>query len=217
MDKDSGRRGGVDSTPVSFLFFPWMVDHEITLLLEELEAGRRDALDELIVRLYPEIREIAARHMSRERQNHTLQPTALVNEAYIKLIGRREPKWASRAHFLGAASQVVRRVLVEHARARGREKRGGPVRMVTLPSELAGGAAVDLDLVALDEALDRLSEENPEERAVVELRFFGGMSAAEVARVLRTSTRTVERRWAYARAWLFRELERGVGREPLPE
>lgn len=194
-----------------------MAEHEITLLLQKLEAGQREALDELVARLYPEIREIASRHMSGERRGHTLQPTALVNEAYVRLLARREPKWESRAHFLGAASQVIRRVLVEHARARKRRKRGGQVVMVTLPSELGGGSAVDLDLVALDEALDRLGREDPEDRAVVELRFFGGMSAQEIARALRTSTRTVERRWAYARAWLFRELNAGSGGAPVPE
>jgi RNA polymerase sigma factor (TIGR02999 family) len=194
-----------------------MAEHEITLLLRKLEAGQREALDELVARLYPEIREIAARHMRRERRGHTLQPTALVNEAYVRLLGRREPSWESRAHFLGAASQVIRRVLVEHARARNRYKRGGEVCLVTLPSELGGGADVDLDLVALDEALDRLGREDPDERAVVELRFFGGMSAQEIARALRTSTRTVERRWAYARAWLFRELNPGADGAPAPE
>ncbi len=163
-------------------------------------------MDRLLPLLYQEIREIAACHMSRERRDHTLQPTALVHEAYLRLVDRKQSSWENRAHFLGAASQVIRRVLVEHARARKRVKRGGGMFLVTLPRELAGGEMADLDLIALDRALERLGKEDPDERAVVELRFFGGMSVPEIAKALNTSTRTVERRWTFAKAWLFREL-----------
>jgi RNA polymerase sigma factor (TIGR02999 family) len=190
-----------------------MGEHDVTMLLQAIGKGDRSAMDRLVPLLYDEIREIAARHMARERKDHTLQPTALVNEAYMRLIDRREPDWENRTHFLGVASQVIRRVLVEHARARNRDKRGGGALMVTLSEGLAGGPAVDLDILALDRALDKLGESDPDERQVVELRFFGGMSVPEVAKVLGVSTRTVERRWTYARAWLFRELKGGGEQE----
>jgi RNA polymerase sigma factor (TIGR02999 family) len=186
-----------------------MVQRDVTVLLQAIRKGDPDAMDRLMPLVYPEIRKLAARHMDRERRNHTLQPTALVNEAYLRLVDRREASWESRAHFLGAASQVIRRVLVEHARARNREKRGGGALRVTLAEEPAGGASVDLDVLALDQALDRLGEEHPAERQAVELRFFGGLSIPEAAEVLGVSTRTVERRWTFARAWLFRELRDG--------
>jgi RNA polymerase sigma factor (TIGR02999 family) len=184
-----------------------MGEHDVTALLRALNDGDRDAMDRLIPLLYQEIREIAAHHMGMERRDHTLQPTALVNEAYLRLAGSKTSNWESRAHFLGAASRVIRRVLVEHARSRNRLKRGGGQQLVTLPREIAGDEGIDLDLLALDRALQRLGEEDPEEKEVVELRFFGGMSVPEIARVLGVSPRTVERRWSYARAWLFRELE----------
>ena len=184
-------------------------EHDVTLLLQAIGNGEREAMDRLIPMVYPAIRELAARQMAGERRAHTLQPTALVNEAYLRLVDRREPSWENRAHFLGAAAQIIRRVLVEHARARNREKRGGGALKVTLSEELPGGLAMDLDILALDEAMERLGEEHPEERQAVELRFFGGLSVPEAARVLGVSTRTVERRWTYARAWLFRELRDG--------
>lgn len=186
-----------------------MGEHDVTILLRQISDGDRAALDRLIPLVYDEIRAIASRHMSRERRDHTLQPTALINEAYLRLVDRRDPSWENRAHFLGVASQVIRRVLVEHARFRGREKRGGRVLKVTLSEELAGGPARDLDFLVLDGALDELGEEYPEEKQVVELRFFGGMSVSEAAEMLDVSPRTVERRWTFARAWLFRQLRDG--------
>jgi len=124
----------------------------------------------------------------------------------LRLAGDPQADYQDRAHFLGAAARVIRRVLVEHARARGRQKRGGNALVVSLTTDLSGGDPVDLDILALDEALDALGAEFPEERQTVELRFFGGLSVPEVAAVLAISTRTVERRWTFARAWLFREL-----------
>jgi RNA polymerase sigma factor (TIGR02999 family) len=191
-----------------------MRDHDVTALLEAINSGQKGAVDRLVPLLYSEIRKIAAHHMSGERKDHTLQPTALVHEAYLRLLGSREPNWENRAHFLGAASRVIRRVLVDHARAKNRVKRGGGQFLVTLPRELAGSDAIDLDLIALDRALDLLEQEDPEEKAVVELRFFGGMSVPEIAKALGVSTRTVERRWSYARAWLFRELQGDQGESP---
>lgn len=183
-----------------------MNDHDVTILLRAISDGDRSALDDLIPLVYDEIRQIAARHMSRERRDHTLQPTALVNEAYLRLVQRNEPNWESRAHFFGVASQVIRRVLVEHARSRGRQKRGSNPLMVTLSEELVGGPAMNMDILALDRALDQLAVEHPEEKQVVELRFFGGLSVPEAATLLDVSPRTVERRWTFARAWLLREL-----------
>jgi RNA polymerase sigma factor (TIGR02999 family) len=191
-----------------------MGNDDVTMLLRAIGEGDREALDRLIPLVYPELRALAARQMNRERKDHTLQPTALVNEAYLRLVDRREPSWESRAHFLGAASQVIRRVLVEHARARKREKRGGDALKVTLSDDPAGDGGFDLDLLALDEALDHLGEEHPDERRAVELRYFGGLSVPEAAKVLGVSTRTVERHWTFARAWLFRELGRGAGSNP---
>ncbi len=187
-----------------------MAEHDVTILLRAISDGDRGAIEHLIPLVYDEIRAIAGRHMSRERRNHTLQPTALTNEAYLRLVGRTEANWENRAHFFGVASQVIRRVLVEHARARGRDKRGGNALRITLDEDLAGGQGLDLDFLALDGALEELGEEHPEEKQVVELRFFGGMSVPETAKVLDVSSRTVERRWTFARAWLFRKLR---GRE----
>jgi len=188
-----------------------MDSHDVTMLLRAICDGDSGALDRLIPLMYPEIRALAVRHMNRERKGHTLQPTALVNEAYLRLADCREPSWKSRAHFLAAASQVIRRVLVEYARARKREKRGGGRAFkITLSDDLAGGRGLDLDILALDEALDRLGDEHPDERRAVELRYFGGLSVPEAAQVLGVSTRTVERHWTFARAWLFRELGRGT-------
>ena len=183
-----------------------MGEHDVTALLRAASGGDPDALDRLIPLVYDEIRAVALRHMGQERVGHTLQPTALANEAYIRLLDRCQANWESRAHFLGVASQVIRRVLVEHARARNRRKRGDGALAVTLSSELTGDLPLDLDILALDQALERLGEEHAEEKQVVELRFWGGLSVPEIARLLDTSTRTVERRWTYARAWLFREL-----------
>jgi RNA polymerase sigma factor (TIGR02999 family) len=160
--------------------------------------------------VYDEMRAVAARHLRGERPDHTLQPTALVHEAYLRLAQRRSTDWESRAHFLGVASQAIRRVLVEHARARRRDKRGGGRLRVTLSDEMALGRGPDLDVLALDEALTRLGEEDPTDQRVVELRFFGGLSVKETAKVLGVVERTVHRRWTFARAWLFRELAGAV-------
>jgi len=186
-----------------------MTEHDVTLLLQAIRDGDRGALDELVPLVYDEIRAIARRQLGRERRDHTLQPTALTNEAYLRLVGRTEANWANRAHFFGVASQVIRRVLVEHARARGRDKRGGHALRVTLTEQLVGGGSIDLDFLALDTALEELGEEHPDEKQVVELRFFGGLSIPEAAELLGVSTRTVERRWTFAPAWLFRALRDG--------
>jgi RNA polymerase sigma factor (TIGR02999 family) len=187
---------------------------DVTQLLQALGEGDRRALDRLLPLVYDEMREIAARHMRRERPDHTLQPTALAHEAYLRLCQRESPQWESRAHFLGVAAQAIRRILVEHARARQRDKRGGGWVRVTLSNGPAGPQDLDFDVLALDQALERLGEEDPEDQKVVELRFFGGLSVKETAHVLGVSERTVHRRWSFAKAWLYRELKptmRGAG------
>lgn len=187
---------------------------EVTQLLQALGDGDRQALDRLLPLVYDEMREIAARHMRRERQDHTLQPTALAHEAYLRLCQRESPHWESRAHFLGVAAQAIRRILVEHARAKQRDKRGGGWVRVTLSNGPAGPQDLDLDVLALDQALERLGKEDPEDQRVVELRFFGGLSVKETALVLGMSERTVQRRWSFSRIWLYRELN---PRPPEPE
>jgi len=184
-------------------------NQDVTALLHRLKDGDAEALDRLLPLVYGEMRALAAHHMKGERKNHTLQPTALVHEAYLRLVKRDSPNWDNRAHFLGVATQVIRRILVEHARAKKRERRGGGGVRVTLTEEALSGPAMDMDVLALDEALNRLGEEDDTAQKVVELRFFGGMTVQETAEVLGIAVRTVHRRWAYAKAWLFRELMDG--------
>ena len=181
-------------------------NNDVTALLRHLSEGDDNALDQLLPLVYGEMRALAAYHMKSERKNHTLQPTALVHEAYLRLVKRDSPEWDNRAHFFGVASQVIRRILVEHARAKLSDKRGGGRVRVTLTEEAISGPAMDMDVLALDEALSRLGAEDDTAQKIVELRFFGGMTAQETATALGVSLRTVHRRWAYAKAWLFREL-----------
>ena len=158
-----------------------------------------------IAALYDELRTVAAVHMRRERQDHTLQPTAVVDEAYLRLSKQHSLRWESRIHFLHIAAAQIRRILVDHARSRGRVKRGGDRLRVTLNDEIA---SIDqaFDLVELDQVLDRLDAESSNDRQIVELKFFAGLTELEIASVLGISERTVRRRWLFARTWLFREL-----------
>lgn len=178
----------------------------LTVLLQQWSGGKSDALDELIPLVYDELRSLAERYLRDERRQHTLQPTALVHEAYLKLIDQRVT-WQNRAHFFGVAAQAMRRLLVDHARRKGAEKRGGAVEMIQLNEELDLPADEKLDVVRLDEALDRLAEIDPQQSRVVELRFFAGLSVEETAGVMGVSDSTVKREWRVARAWLLRELE----------
>jgi len=154
-----------------------------------------------------ELRRLAGAYMSRERRGHTLQTTALINEAFLRLTDARSISWQDRAHFLGIAARLMRRVLVDHARSRGYRKRGGDARRVTLDEELIASPDPALDLVALDRALDALAKTDPRKSKVIELRFFGGLSVDEAAHVLRVSPDTVKRDWRLAKLWLLRELE----------
>ena len=179
----------------------------VTVLLARARAGDRNATNELFPVVYEELRTLADRYLSAEPRGQTLQPTALVHEAYLRLVGPADGGWESRAHFFGAAARAIRRILIDRARARHRVKRGGGER--PLPLDEAAGVAVDgpdLDVLALDEALSRLAELAPQKAQVVELRFFGGLGVDETAAALGVSPSTVARDWAFAKIWLHREM-----------
>ena len=180
---------------------------DMTATLSAATAGDSIAADQLMPVVYSELRRLAGVYLSRERGDHTLQPTALVHEAYLRLVDQTRVVWQNRAHFMGVAAQAMRRILVDHARKRAALKRAGDVQKITLDTSLAmGEETVQPDLIALDMALDRLAREHPEKAQVVVMRFFGGLKEAEIAAVLDVSTRTVTRYWKYASAWLSRDL-----------
>jgi RNA polymerase sigma factor (TIGR02999 family) len=178
----------------------------VTQLLLEVSGGDRSAVDELLPLVYRELKRLAGAQLRNERPGHTLQPTALVHEAYIKLVDQRDVSWQNRAHFMGVAAQVMRRILMDYARTRNREKRGSGVRPVALDEALVVSEDRSSELVEIDEALTRLEQMDPRQAKVVELRFFGGLSVEETAEVMGISTPTVKREWAMAKAWLRREL-----------
>ncbi len=187
------------------------MDHptgEVTRLLQEWSDGQAQALERLVPQIHSELRRLAASYLRKERQDHTLQPTALVNEAFLKLIDQRAVKWQNRAHFFGIAAQAMRRILVDHARAHAAGKRGDGLRNLPLDEAINIGATVDIDLLALDEALTRLAALDPQQSRVVELRFFGGLTMEETAEVMHISPATVGREWRMAKAWLFAEISR---------
>lgn len=180
---------------------------DVARLLGEAAAGKREAMDALLPLVYDELHRLAAAYMRRERPGHTIQATALVHEAYLRLLGEKHTRWENRAHFCAIAARSMRQILVERARARGRLKRAGDQQRVTLSDQMEDvnrEAAVDVE--ALDEALTRLGEFDPELARLVELRFFGGLSIEEAADAQAVSPATAKRRWATARAWLRREL-----------
>jgi len=182
------------------------VPGEVTELLERWSAGDEDAFRALTPMVYEEMRKLASAHLRDERTNHTLQPTGLVHEAYIRLVHRQTGNWKSRTQFYAVASQVIRRILVEHARARLRLKRGGGQTTVFLDSTVDWPVQRSVQLTALDDSLKSLAELDPEQSRIVELRFFTGLSIADTATVLEVSPATVKRHWSSARAWLIREL-----------
>jgi len=183
--------------------------HDVTGLLVAWGKGDEAALEQLIPLVHDELRRIARRHMGRERQGHSLQPTALVNEAYLRLIDVRQVNWQNRAHFLAMSARLMRRVLVDHARSKQYQKRGGGAARVTLDEELMGAGEPGQDLVALDDALEALTHFDERKGRVIELRFFGGLSVEETASVLKVSSDTVMRDWRLAKAWLMREMRAG--------
>jgi RNA polymerase sigma factor (TIGR02999 family) len=178
---------------------------EVARLLDEIRSGDRGALDTLVPIVYRELRAIAAGFLRNERAEHTLQPTALVHEAYMRLAGQSGLHWENRAHFVGIAARAMRWVLVDHARRRLVGKRQGGLVRVTLDDEHCG-AAGDVEVIALNDALEALAKKDERLVRVVELRYFGGLSIAETAEVLGVGTATVEREWRMARAWLLKEL-----------
>ena len=180
----------------------------VTQLLVEWQNGSQKALDRLIPLVYEELRTIAGRYLSRESVGHTLQSTALVHEAYFRLVGQRRVQWQNRAHFFGIAAQMMRRILVDHARHQHRDKRGGPAQKLSLDEAIAvAEPEVDVDLLALDEALTALARIDPRGARIIELRFFSSLTIEETAEVLDVSTGTVKRDWIAARAWLSREMK----------
>ena len=180
---------------------------EVTLLLAELTQGNRDAAAELIPLVYKELRRIAGYYMRDERVSHTLQPTALVNEAFLRLVDQTRIDWRNRAHFFGVAAQLMRRVLVDHARERAAAKRGGQRARIDLDHvEIGLTPEGSEQLLAVEEALTRLRAFDPQQERIVELRFYGGLTVEETAEALRVSPRTVKREWAMAKAWLQAEL-----------
>ena len=183
--------------------------HEITQMLQEWSSGKREALNELLPLVYGELHRQAANYLRRERKNHTLQTTALINEAYLKLIDQRDVNWESRTHFFAIAAQAMRRILVDHAKTKHREKRGGNDVKISLEKiELISSDENLVDLIALDEALTRLFAKDEQQSRIVELRYFSGLSLEETAEVLGISRTTAARDWAMAKAWLHRELTR---------
>ena len=179
---------------------------EVTRLLVNWSNGDEKALDELTPLVYGELRRLAQRFLRRERPDHTLQSTALVHEAFLRLIDQRSVHWQNRAHFYGVAAQLIRRILVDYARARRTEKRGADVIKLSLDEALGVSDKRDLDLVALDDALDNLARLDAQQSRIVELRFFTGLSIEETAEVIGVSPATVKREWVTAKALLYREL-----------
>ena len=178
----------------------------ITHLLNQWSDGDERALDRLTPLVYDELRRQAARYLRREYRVHTMQTTALVNEAYLRLIDTKEVRWQGRAHFFAIAANVMRRILVDHARRRAAEKRGGAQIQVTLDRIVAPTKQSDIDVLAIDQALTKLEAIDRQQAEIVELRFFSGLSVEETAAALGISTRTVKRDWSVARAWLRREI-----------
>ena len=179
---------------------------EVTLWLIAGAKGDAHALESLLPLVYEELHRQAVRFFRRERAGHTLQPTALVNEVYLRLINQHETSWQNRAQFFGIAAQMMRRILVSHARAREAKKRGSAAQHITLDEEVAAAPERDLNLLALDDALTRLETIDPEKSRMVELRFFSGLSVEATAEVMGVSPRTIDRQWQTAKAWLHREI-----------
>lgn len=179
---------------------------EVTNLLVQLKNGNRDAEPRLIPLVYAELRRLAGHYIRGERPGHTLQATALVHEAYLRLVGQKEISWQNRAHFFGVAANLMRRILVDHARAKQAKKRGGSGQKLSLDEAVLVKPEAPEQFLALDEALERLARRDPRQSRIVELRFFGGLSEEETAEVLGISTRTVKRDWSVARAWLYQQL-----------
>ncbi len=180
--------------------------HEVTELLTAWSGGDKAALDKLMPLIHQELRRLAHRYMSRERPGHTMQTTALVNEAYIRLVNREGVHWQNRAHFFAIASQLMRHILVDHARSHAYAKRGGGAQTISLDEAMVVSQERAAEVVALDDALKELAQIDPQQSRIVELRFFGGLTIEEAAVVLGLSPATIKREWSTAKAWLYHEL-----------
>jgi RNA polymerase sigma-70 factor, ECF subfamily len=187
---------------------------EVTALLVEVAKGNRAAQEQLVPLVYNELKKLARAYMRRERDDHTLQTTALVHEAYLKLVRQPSPNWQGRSHFFGIAAHVMRRVLIDHARGHLREKRGGAAVVLPLDEALLFSPEHSEELLRLDEALDRLAKVDARQSRIVELRFFGGLSVEETGEYLAISPKTVKRDWAVAKAWLHAEVRGRNGDHP---
>ena len=185
---------------------PRTPQHQITQLLAEWSDGNQAALDELYPLVYEELHRLARRYMSRERKGHTLQTTALINEAYVRLVDQRNVRWANRSHFFAISAQIMRRILIDHARRHAYAKRGGGAKQVSLEEAAIVAPDQASELVRLDEALKSLAKLDERRCHVVEMRYFGGLSNEEIAGVLKVSENTVTRDWNLARAWLYQQL-----------
>ena len=181
---------------------------QITTLLQSWREGNREALDALLPLVYDELRRLARRHLRNERQEHTLQSTALVNEAYLRMVGQDFPEWEGRAHFFAIAAQLMRQILVDYARRHRASKRGSGICMLTVDDVAAQPQRKNMDVIALDDALNTLAELDPRQSRIVELRFFAGLSLEETSEVMGIGTATIQRDWTAARAWLHREISR---------
>jgi RNA polymerase sigma-70 factor, ECF subfamily len=186
-------------------------NHDVTVLLSALTRGDEAAASKLVPVVYDELRRLAQAYLRRERIDHTLQPTALVHEAYLKLIDQRSVNWQSRAHFFGVSAQLMRRILIDHARGHSRFKRGGEQKKVSLDDVVVYAEREADELIAVDDSLNLLARIDPRQARVVELRFFGGLSVEEAADVLGVSPKTIKREWSVAKAWLSADLKERHG------
>ena len=186
---------------------------QVTQLLVSWGNGNQQSLEALIPLVYDELRRQARRYLRRERPDHTLQSTALVHEAYVKLIDQRQATWHNRSQFFGVAAQLMRRILVDHARSRGAIKRGAGVTKLAIAEEVAALEMRNVDLISLDASLKQLEQMDPQQARIVELRFFSGLSIEDTADALGISTATVKRDWALAKAWLYREISGSAASE----
>lgn len=194
--------------PIAKVKITKMSTHGVTELLIKLSNGKREVVDELLPIIYDELKRIAANYLRRERSDHTLQPTALVNEAYMKMIDITQVSWQNKAHFVGVAANQMRRILVDHARNHNAQKRGGEFHIMTLNEEIDKADEQSADLIALDDALTELARMDPIKAKIVELRYFGGLSTDETAEVLDVAPITIKRHWKMAKAWLYGELSK---------
>lgn len=185
-----------------------MTEKPITQLLQELRKGNRQTLDEILPLVYDELRRLAKNYLNRERSNHTLQPTALVHEAYLRLIGQKQVEWQSRAHFFGVSARLMREILIEYARGRNRLKRGGEFKtQIALDENISFSEQNQLDVVAVDDALSKLEKLDERQAQIVEMKFFGGLTIEEIGEVLNISPATVKREWSSAKLFLYKALK----------